>query len=149
MTLKSRLFVLACSILLVTACFAFISYRGGAEILFSQAGKSDRLMAERAARAVSERIASWESVLLTASSNIAFMIEDLGVLPGTLGNYMRNLTEASLDQGFSAISFALSSGVLWKEADGSPRRNMTRKMRRGSRKRKKAEDPFSLSAVRT
>lgn len=112
MTLKSRLFVLACSILLVTACFAFISYRGGAEILFSQAGKSDRLMAERATRAVSERIASWESVLLTASSNIAFMIEDLGVLPGTLGNYMRNLTEASLDQGFSAISFALSSGVL-------------------------------------
>ncbi|MBL3540327.1 methyl-accepting chemotaxis protein [Aminivibrio sp.] len=112
MTLKSRLFVLACSILFVTACFAFISYRGGARILFSQAGKSDQLMAERAARAVSERIAAWENVLLTASSNIAFMIEDLGVLPGTLGNYMRNLTEASLEQGFLAVSFALSSGVL-------------------------------------
>lgn len=112
MTLKSRLFGLACSILLVTACFAFISYRGGAQILFSQAGTSDRRMAERAARAVSERIAAWENVLLTASSNIAFMIEDLGVLPGTLGNYMRNLTEASLEQGFLAVSFALSSGVL-------------------------------------
>lgn len=112
MTLKSRLFVLACSVLLVTACFAFVSYRGGAQILFSQAGTSDRLMAERAARAVSERIAAWENILLTASSNIAFMIEDLGVLPGTLGNYMRNLTEASLEQGFLAVSFALSSGVL-------------------------------------
>ena len=69
-------------------------------------------MAERAARAVSERIAAWENVLLTASSNIAFMVEDLGVLTGTLGNYMRNLTEASLEQGFLAVSFALSSGVL-------------------------------------
>lgn len=130
MTLKARLLVLAAGIVLSTVVLAGMSYQGSSEIVFTQADRSDRLSSSGAARVVAERFTAWQNVLSTTSANLAFMIEDLGILPGTMGGYIRNLSESSEELGFLSISLALSNGSLmegrgWFPPEGyDPRKEM-------------------------
>ncbi len=112
MTLKGKFLALAAGIILTTTVLAGMSYLGGAAILFEHADRSEKEASRTTARAVAGRIGAWENVLLTASRNMAFMIEDLGILPGTAGGYLRTLTESSEELGFLSISLALSNGTL-------------------------------------
>ena len=128
MTLKSAFFALAAGIILTTTILAGMSYVGGAAILLQQAERSETEASRATAQAVSGRIEAWENVLLTASRNMAFMIEDLGILPGTTGGYLRTLTESSEELGFLSISLALSNGTLlegrgWFPPEGYDPRN--------------------------
>jgi methyl-accepting chemotaxis protein len=112
MNLKGKFLVLAAGIMLTTTILAGMSYIGGATILFEHADRSEKEASRATAQAVAGKIGAWENVLLTASRNMAFMIEDLGILPGTTGGYLRTLTESSEELGFLSISLALSNGTL-------------------------------------
>ena len=112
MNLKGKFLVLAAGIILTATILAGMSYIGGATILFEHADRSEKEASRAKARAVADKMEAWENVLLTASRNMAFMIEDLGILPGTTGGYLRTLTESSEELGFLSISLALSNGTL-------------------------------------
>jgi methyl-accepting chemotaxis protein len=112
MTLRTKFIALAVGIMLTTIVLAGMSYFGSSSILFEQAERNEKEANHANAQAVAGKFASLENVLLTASNNLAFMIEDLGILPGTTGGYLRTLTEATAELGFLSISLSLSSGVF-------------------------------------
>lgn len=109
-SLKTRLLVLLLGISVALACLAWTSYRGSNTLILRQADKGEALTNHSTVRSFQNWFRSIENLLAGTAPNLAFMIEDLGILPGTMGNYVRNLTEASEELGVCDIYLALPSG---------------------------------------
>jgi hypothetical protein len=52
------------------------------------------------------------NLLHNASRNMSYMIENLGILPGTMGDYVRDLTEHAGSPGFRDLYIGLPNGML-------------------------------------
>lgn len=106
---------------------AWTSYSGSNALILRQADYAEALTSEGAVRSFRNWFRSVENLLMGTPSNLAFMIEDLGILPGTMGNYVRNLTEGARGLGVSDIYLALPSGQFldgnawFPEGDYDPR----------------------------
>lgn len=109
-SLKFRLFLLALSMSIALICLAWASYTQSNSIILNQADESEMLTSEGAAGTFRNWFNSVDNILRGTPPNLAFMIEDLGILPGTMGNYVRNLTQGAKDLGISDIYLALNSG---------------------------------------
>lgn len=120
MTLKRRLAVMALSVCLSMAALAFFSSQGARSTLIDLLDRGQARESRGSAAAVSNWFKSLENVVTTGSNNLSFMIEDLGLLPGTAGNYMRNLTEASRPMGLTDLYLALPSGQFLDGGDWFP-----------------------------
>nr|WP_321501735.1 methyl-accepting chemotaxis protein [uncultured Dethiosulfovibrio sp.] len=120
MTLKKRLAAMALSVCFSMAALAFFSSQGARSTLVNLLDSGQVRESRGAAAAVSNWFKSLENVVNTGANNLSFMIEDLGLLPGTAGNYMRNLTEASRQMGLTDIYLALPSGQFLDGGDWFP-----------------------------
>lgn len=120
MTLKRRLAAMALSVCLSMAALAFFSSQGAKSTLIDLLDKGQARESRGSAAAVSNWFKSLENVVTTGANNLSFMIEDLGLLPGTAGNYMRNLTEASRPMGLTDLYLALPSGQFLDGGDWFP-----------------------------
>ena len=123
MTVKRRLGWLAVGILSVTLGLALMAYVRSRDMLLDQAGHHEGVAARTSAVALENWIKGQENVLGTASRNMAYMIENLGMLPGTLGDYVRDLAEGARDRGFSDLYVALKDrkfldGNTWTPSEG-------------------------------
>ncbi len=120
MTLKKRLAVMALSVCVSMAALAFFSSQGARSTLIDLLDRGQVRESRGSAAAVSNWLRSLENVVTTGANNLSFMIEDLGLLPGTAGNYMRNLTEASRPMGLTDLYLALPSGQFLDGGDWFP-----------------------------
>ncbi len=123
MTVKKRLGWLAVGILSVTLGLALMAYVRSRDILLNQTNRHEGMGARTSAVALENWIKGQENLLGTASRNVAYMIENLGILPGTLGDYVRDLAEGARDRGFSDIYVALRDrkfldGNAWMPGEG-------------------------------
>ncbi len=109
-SLRIRLLVVAIGMTLALGCMAWTSYSRSNALILRQAEHSEVLSSEGAVRSFENWFRSVENLLTGTPSNLAFMIEDLGILPGTMGNYVRNLTDGVRELGVSDIYLALPSG---------------------------------------
>ncbi len=109
-SLKVRLLLLAVSVSLALGCLAWTSYYQSNDLILKQAEQSEVLASEGAVRSFRNWFQSVDNIARGAPSNLAFMIEDLGILPGTMGNYVVNLTENAREIGVGDIYLALASG---------------------------------------
>ncbi|MCF4114449.1 MULTISPECIES: methyl-accepting chemotaxis protein [Dethiosulfovibrio] len=128
MSLRKKLVFLVIAICVAMAGLSLLSSRGARATVSDLLDGGQNRESRSSAAAVANWLRSMENVLTTGSRNLSFMIEDLGLLPGTAGNYMRNLTETSLSMGLSDIYLALPSGRfmdgnMWfpEEDDYDPR----------------------------
>jgi len=112
MTFKTRLTLCTLAVLLVTLGLAGTAYYRSGGIILRQADQSESTAGRSGAQAFENWFRGLENVLGTASRNMAYMIENLGILPGTMGDYVRDLTEQSREKGFLDLYLALPDRSL-------------------------------------
>jgi methyl-accepting chemotaxis protein len=107
MTFKKRLTLCTLAVLLVTLCLAGTAYYRSGGIILRQADQSESAAGRFGAQSFENWFRGLENILETASRNMAYMIENLGILPGTMGDYVRDLAEQSKEKGFLDLYLAL------------------------------------------
>ena len=110
LTIKLRLTLVTLGVVLSVCLMAGLAYFRSTGLMLAQAQKGEALAARIGAEAVRNRLRGMENVLLTASRNMSFMMENLGILPGTTGDYVRDLSERGASAGFLDVSLALQDG---------------------------------------
>ncbi len=110
LTIKLRLTLVTLGVILSVCLMAGLAYFRSTDLMLAQARKGETMAARVGAEAVRNRLRGMENVLLTASRNMSFMMENLGILPGTTGDYVRDLSERSASAGFLDVSLALPDG---------------------------------------
>lgn len=110
LTIKTRLALATLGVVLSVCLMAGLAYFRSTDLMLAQARKGETAAARVGAEAVGNRLRGMENVLLTASRNMSFMMENLGILPGTTGDYVRDLSERSASAGFLDVSLALPDG---------------------------------------
>ena len=110
LTIKTRLALATLGVVLSVCLMAELAYFRSTGLMLAQAQKGEALAARIGAEAVRNRLRGMENVLLTASCNMSFMMENLGILPGTTGDYVRDLSERGASAGFLDVSLALPDG---------------------------------------
>ncbi len=116
MSIRGRIAGISLGILLVLGGMAFFSYYKGLFLVTRQADKGEHSACFNASSALGDWMERQENLLGTASRNMSYMIENLGILPGTMGDYVRDLTENAGKSGFRDLYIALPNGMLM---DGS------------------------------
>jgi methyl-accepting chemotaxis protein len=109
-TIRTRLSLATVGVVLAVCLMAELAYFRSTGLMLDQARRDEALAAHIGAEAVRNWLRGMENVLLTASRNMSFMMENLGILPGTTGDYVRDLSEKSAPAGFLDVSLALPDG---------------------------------------
>jgi len=112
MSIRGRILIISLGILLALGGMAVFSYRKGVFLVTRQADKGEHSACFNASSALGDWMERQENLLHTASRNMSYMIENLGILPGTMGDYVRDLTENAGKSGFRDLYIALPNGML-------------------------------------
>ncbi len=112
MSIRRRMMAVSLGLLLALGGMAFFSYHRGLSLVMRQADRGERAACGNASSSLGDWMERQENLLRNASRNMSYMIENLGILPGTMGDYVRDLTENAGSPGFRDLYIALPNGML-------------------------------------
>ena len=112
MSIRRRMMAISLGLFLALGGMAFFSYHRGLSLVMRQADRGERAACGNASSSLGDWMERQGNLLRNASRNMSYMIENLGILPGTMGDYVRDLTENAGSPGFRDLYIALPNGML-------------------------------------